>query len=59
MKTFMSDIKMYLLNATYLVVSFSHLEMALKIVLGILTVGYTAQKWYLLDKARRNDNKKK
>jgi len=50
----MSDIKLYALNATSLVVSFSQIDMALKIILLELSVGYTAQKWYLLNKERKN-----
>ena len=53
----MSDIKLYALNATSLVVSFSQIDMALKIILLALSVGYTAQKWYLLDKERRQNKK--
>ena len=54
----MSDIKLYALNATSLALSFSQLDMVLKIILLLLSVGYTAQKWYLLDKDR-GDKKKK
>jgi hypothetical protein len=53
----MSDIKLYAFNATSLVVSFSQIDMALKIILLVLSVGYTAQKWYLLDKERRQNKK--
>ena len=49
----MSDIKLYAFNATSVALSFSHIDMALKIILLVLSVGYTAQKWYLLDKERR------
>jgi hypothetical protein len=54
----MSDIKLYALNVTSLALSFSHIDMALKILLLIISVGYTAQKWYLLDKDRRDRKKK-
>jgi hypothetical protein len=54
----MSDIKLYALNITSLALSFSHIDMALKILLLIISVGYTAQKWYLLDKDRRDRKKK-
>tara|TARA_B110000259_G_C13667172_1_gene262757 strand:+ start:294 stop:470 length:177 start_codon:yes stop_codon:yes gene_type:complete len=54
----MSDIKLYALNATSLALSFSHLDMVLKILLLVISVGYTAQKWYLLDKERRDKKKK-
>ena len=50
----MSDIKLYALNATSLALSFSQLDMVLKILLLVISVGYTAQKWYLLDKERRD-----
>ncbi len=53
----MSDIKLYAFNATSLVVSFSQIDMTLEIILLVLSVGYTAQKWYLLDKERRQNKK--
>ncbi len=54
----MSDIKLYALNATSLALSFSQLDMVLKILLLVISVGYTVQKWYLLDKERRDKKKK-
>jgi hypothetical protein len=52
----MSDLKLYFLNASALTISFSNIDMILKILLLILSVGYTAQRWYLLDKERRQKN---
>lgn len=52
----MSDLKLYLLNVSTVAMSFSQIDNLLKILLLILSVGYTAQRWYLLDKARRNKN---
>ena len=54
----MSDIKLYALNATSLALSFSQIDTILKILLLALSVGYTAQKWYMLDKERRDKKKK-
>ncbi len=54
----MSDIKLLAFNATSVALSFSHIDMALKIILLVLSVGYTAQKWYLLDKDRRDKKNK-
>jgi hypothetical protein len=56
MSSWMGDIKMYLLNIGTLAISMSHIDMILKITLLILSVGYTAQRWYLLDKERREKN---
>jgi len=50
----MSDIKVYLLNIGQVAVSYSELDMILKITLLIVSIGYTAQRWYLLDKERRD-----
>jgi hypothetical protein len=52
----MEDIKMYLLNIGAFALSMSQIDMILKITLLCLSVGYTAQRWYLLDKERRKKN---
>ena len=54
----MSEIKLYALNAASLLMSFSQIDTILKILLLALSVGYTAQKWYMLDKERRDKKKK-
>tara|TARA_R110000803_G_scaffold210087_1_gene281005 strand:- start:366 stop:539 length:174 start_codon:yes stop_codon:yes gene_type:complete len=50
MNSWMSDIRMYLLNIGTIAVSMSQIDMILKITLLILSVGYTAHKWYVLYK---------
>ena len=54
----MGDIKMYLLNVSTLAISMSQIDMILKITLLALSVGYTAQRWYLLNKDKDKDEKK-
>ena len=54
--TTMSDLKVYFLNASAFALSYSQLDMILKITLLVLSIGYTAQRWYLLDKERRDKN---
>jgi len=49
-----TDIKVLLLNATTLSVSMSQVETALKLLLLIISIGYTAQRWYFLRK--KNDD---
>lgn len=46
-----TDIKVLLLNASTFAISFAQIEMALKIALLIITIGYTAQRWYLMYKS--------
>jgi len=50
-----TDVKVLLMNASTFAISFSHIEMALKIMLLVITIGYTAQRWWIMYK----ENKKK
>ena len=45
-----TDIKVLLLNATTFTVSMAHIETTLKLLLLIISIGYTAQRWYFLRK---------
>ncbi len=53
MSEWMSDIKLYLLNASALALSMTNLEVIFKILLLAISIGYTLNKWVLL-----RDNKK-
>jgi len=48
------DIKLFTMNGFSLAISFSDVDEALKLLLLVLSIGYTAQKWYMLHK---NKNK--
>lgn len=50
-----TDAKVLLMNASTFAISFAQIEMALKIALLVLTIGYTAQRWYIM----YNENKNK
>jgi len=45
-----SDIKVMLLNASTFIISFAQIEMILKISLLLISIGYTAHRWYLMNK---------
>jgi hypothetical protein len=51
----MEDLKLYLLNSFALVVSFTEIDMFLKLMLLIVSIGYTINKWHNLRK--KNENK--
>lgn len=53
----MSDLKLYLLNAFSLTVSFTDIELGLKILLLLVTIGYTITKWADLRKDKDEANK--
>jgi len=45
-----SDLKVLLLNATTLGISITQVEIALKVVLLVVSIGYTLQRWYYMNK---------
>ncbi len=45
-----TDIKIYALNGSSFMLSFTNIDAALKIVLLSVSIGYTLQRWYLMNK---------
>jgi hypothetical protein len=43
-----TDLKIYGLNLTTLGITFTHIDIFLKVILVAITIGYTIYKWYLL-----------
>ena len=43
-------LKIYTMNTGAMAISFTQIVMALKLILLLLTIGYTATKWYELYK---------
>jgi len=43
-----TDLKIYCLNLTTLGITFTHIDIFLKVILVAITIGYTIYKWYLL-----------
>ena len=46
----MTDYKTIIINLTTFGISMSNIDVLLKILLLSITIGYTVQKWYLLNK---------
>jgi hypothetical protein len=44
------DVKLLILNATSLTISLAEIEIILKIILLTFSIGYTAQRWILMNK---------
>jgi len=52
------DIKLYILNAlSFGVTMMDWLEPVLKITLLVVTIGYTAHKWWMMKKSKDETNK--
>tara|TARA_R110000772_G_scaffold20705_1_gene57541 strand:+ start:417 stop:566 length:150 start_codon:yes stop_codon:yes gene_type:complete len=46
------DYQLLLINASSFGISMTNIDVALKILLLTVTIGFTAQKWYLLNKKK-------
>jgi hypothetical protein len=49
-----SDVKLVLLNTTAMTISMAQVETVLKLMLLLISIGYTAQRWYFLRKEKQN-----
>lgn len=47
------DLKLSLLTSVFFFISFSDVEIVMKIIVFLLTIGYTARRWYLLEKNKK------
>lgn len=50
----MEDLKIYMINTASLLISFSNIEMGLKIILLMASIGYTISKWIEIYKKKKN-----
>jgi|TARA_B110001452_G_C15234319_1_gene427425 hypothetical protein len=46
----LTDFKIYALNGGSLMISFTNVDAVLKILLLSVSIGYTLQRWYLMNK---------
>ncbi len=61
MNDWISDLKMHFINGGILVISMTSIDIALKITLLLVSIGYTANRWHLLRKEHKmkiNDKNK-
>lgn len=54
MHSHLIDLKASFICGLFLMVSFTDMEIAMKIIAFILTVGYTLRRWYLLEKNKKD-----
>jgi hypothetical protein len=53
-KMSLQDLKIYFFNASALSISMTNVDVLLKLVLLIVTIGYTVHKWYIMNENRKN-----
>lgn len=53
----LTDLKIYTLNTAVLLTTLSKIEPFLKVILILISIGYTVDRWWVLNKNRnKNDN---
>lgn len=52
-QNYMIDIKLYAVAITYFLSSMLTVDFSMKFIVFILTVGYTARRWWLLEKNKK------
>lgn len=53
------DAKLYVLNLSALGISMANVEVVLKVLLLMISIGYTAQRWYLLHQNNKDGSENK
>jgi hypothetical protein len=48
----LTDLKIYGLNLGAFAISLTEVELLLKVTVLLVTIGYTIQKWYLMNKEK-------
>jgi len=48
----LTDLKIYGLNFSAFALSLTEVELMLKVTVLLVTIGYTIQKWYLMNKEK-------
>jgi len=51
--TTITDLKIYALNTTALAFNFMQIDIILKILLTAVAIGYTLQKWWIINEERK------
>jgi len=54
MNNYFLDIKLSSIAVLYYLASFFTVDFTMKFIVFILTVGYTARRWYLLEKNKKD-----
>jgi len=50
----LEDIRIFFLNTTTFTLSLTNMDDILKIILLAVSIGYTAQRWYLMNKDEKD-----
>jgi hypothetical protein len=49
------DLRQSLLTGTYFMVTFANVDVVMKVIAFVIATGYTARRWYLMEKNKKNE----
>ena len=49
------DLRQSLLTGTYFMFTFANVDIIMKVIAFIIATGYTARRWYLMEKNKKNE----
>ncbi len=55
MRNYILDLKSSILTGGYLAFTFTNVDSAMKVFAFIIATGYTARRWYLMEKNNKNE----
>ena len=55
MNHYLLDVKLSVIATIYYLLSFLDIDFSMKFIVFVLTVGYTARRWYLLEKNKKDE----
>lgn len=47
------DLKVSMLTGLFFCIAFTDFEIVMKVIVFLITIGYTARRWYLLEKNKK------
>ena len=50
------DLKQSILTGGYFMFTFTNVDIAMKIIAFVIATGYTARRWYLMEKKGKDEN---
>jgi hypothetical protein len=55
MKQYILDLRQSLITGGYFMFTFANVDVVMKVIAFIIATGYTARRWYLMEKNKNNE----
>ena len=55
MKQYILDLRQSVITGGYFMFTFTNVDVAMKVIAFVIATGYTARRWYLMEKNKNNE----